>query len=214
MSNLTSFSKVIILVCITGFIVITAVTCNACLSGCNHNPNTGYHQQPVQYVAPQPTVQYVTNPDGTGFFMIYLLYRSLLDNGGQTNVYNYYNQHRNDADYQPSGQSKYQRDNEVYQEQVKTQKSNGFGSKPVETNKSNGFGGREVKTTKSSGFGGYTPSTSSNSSSTSTNTTKSSGFGSGYSSPKSVNTTKSSGFGSSNKSTSTKSSSGFGKRKN
>lgn len=218
MSKLTTFSKVLIGIGLVGFIAIVLMTCNACLSGCGNNQNTGYYQQqPVQYVSPQPTVQYVTNPDGTGFWMNYLLYRSLMDNGGQTNVYNYYQQHRNDEDYQPSGQRRYQRDNEVYQEQVKTQKSNGFGSRPVETNKSSGFGSKPTETKKSSGFGTYTPSTTSNSSSTSTQTKKSSGFGWGNSSStsKSINTSKSSGFGSSSsKSTSTSKSSGFGRKKN
>jgi hypothetical protein len=218
MSKLTTFSKVLIGIGLVGFIAIVLMTCNACLSGCRNNQNTGYYQQqPVQYVSPQPTVQYVTNPDGTGFWMNYLLYRSLMDNGGQTNVYNYYQQHKNDEDYQPSGQRRYQQDNEVYQEQVRTQKSNGFGSRPVETNKSSGFGSKPTETKKSSGFGTYTPSTTSNSSSTSTQTKKSSGFGWGNSSStsKSINTSKSSGFGSSSsKSTSTSKSSGFGRKKN
>lgn len=213
MSKLTTFSKVLIGIGLVGFIAIVLMTCNACLSGCGNNQNTGYYQQqPVQYVSPQPTVQYVTNPDGTGFWMNYLLYRSLMDNGGQTNVYNYYQQHRNDEDYQPSGQRRYQRDNEVYQEQVKTQKSNGFGSRPVETNKSSGFGSKPTETKKSSGFGSYTPSTSTNSGSTSTQSPKINRF---LDREKSINTSKSSGFGSSSsKSTSTSKSSGFGRKKN
>lgn len=207
MAQLTTFSKTLIVITLVGAIAIFAITCNSCLNGCSRqsNQNTGYY--PTQQS--QPQVMVVTQPDGSQVFWNYMLWKSLMDNGGQTTVNNYYNQHRTDEDFQPSNQSKY-RDAYVQEEQVKTQKSNGFGSKPVETNKSNGFGSKPVETKKSNGFGthvpdnpfnksNYKPTTSSSSSSTST---------------KSVNTTKSSGFGTKSNSTSTTKSSGFGKKKN
>jgi len=185
--------------------------CWSCSSGCNQpNQNYGY-QQPV-YQQPQPQVVYVPQPDGTSIMMNYLLYRSLMDQGGVTNVHNYYNNHRNDVEFRPERQQQYRQTYE--QEKVQPQKSNGFGSKPVETTKSNGFGSRPVETNrnngfgsnpvetqKSSGFGSYKPTTSTPSQSTSVSTQKSSGFGNKPSSPspsKSVSSNKSNGFGKKN----------------
>lgn len=195
MSRLTSFSKLLIVIALVGFIAIFAITCNACLGGCNHQPNqnTGYYPTQPQ----QPQVMVVTQPDGSSFLMNYLLYKSLMDNGGQTNVYNYYRDHRNDDEFQDSRQNEYRETYRQQEEQVKTQKSNGFGTRPVETNKSSGFGSKPVETKKSKGFN-YTPQTSPSSGSTSTN---------------SVSTKKSSGFGNTSNSTSTKKSNGFGKKK-
>lgn len=216
--KLSNFAKTLIVIGAVGFVAMMIITCNACLQGCgNNHSGQGYYSSQPTYIPTQPQVITVTQPDGSSFLMNYLLWKSLMDNGGQTNVYNYYRDHRNDYDFQPSRQNEYREQERQYQEQVKTQKSNGFGSKPVETSKSNGFGGRSVDTKKSSGFGTYTPSTTTSSGSTSTSTKKSSGFGWGSSSSasnNSVSTKKSSGFGSSSsKSTSTSKSSGFGSRK-
>lgn len=201
MAQLTTFSKTLIIIGLVGFIAIFAITCNACLGGCNHHPNqnTGYY--PIQ--PQQPQVMVVTQPDGSQVFWNYMLWKSLMDNGGQSTVNNYYNEHRNDEDFQPNNQSKY-RETYVQQEQVKTQKSNGFGTRPVETNKSSGFGSKPVETKKSKGFN-YTPQTSPSSGSTSTKPT--------WYNDKPVSTKKSSGFGNTSNSTSTKKSSGFGKKK-
>jgi hypothetical protein len=207
MSRLTTFSKVLLIGFPTLLIVLMIGMCWSCSTGCNHQPTQNYgYQQPIQ---PQPQVVYVQQPDGTSVMMNYLLWRSLMDQGGERQVNNYYNNHRNDDEFRPERQEQYRQTYE--QEKVQTQKSNGFGTKPVETNKSNGFGSRPVETKKStgfgskpvetqrsSGFGSYKPTTSNPSPSTSVSTQKSSGFGSKSSSSspsKSVSTNKSSGFG-------------------
>lgn len=211
MSRLTTLTKVLLIGGSFMFLILLISTCWSCSSGCNQpNQNYGY-QQPV-YQQPQPQVVYVQQPDGTSVLMNYLLWRSLMDQGGQSNVHNYYNNNRNDEEFRPERQQQYRQTYE--QEKVQTQKSNGFGSKPVETNKSNGFGSRPVETNRSngfgskpvetqrsSGFGSYKPTTSSPSQSTSVSTQRSSGFGSkssSSSSSNSVSTKKSSGFGKKN----------------
>lgn len=182
MSRLTTFSKVLIIGLPILFVILLMSMCWSCAGGCNRQqPNYGY-QQPV-YQQPQPQVVYVPQPDGSSVMMNYLLWRSLMDQGGVTNVHNYYNQHRNDDEFRPERQQQYRQTYE--QEKVQTQKSNGFGSKPVETQ-------------RSSGFGSYKPTTSTPSQSTSVSTQRSSGFGSkssSSSSSNSVSTKKSSGFG-------------------
>lgn len=198
MSRLTTLTKVLLIGSSFVFLILLVSTCWSCASGCNQpNQNYGY-QQPV-YQQPQPQVVYVQQPDGSSVMMNYLLWRSLMDQGGETHVHNYYNNHRNDDEFRPERQQQYRQTYE--QEKVKTQKSNGFGSKPVETNKSNGFGSKPVDTQKSSGFGSYKPTTSTPSQSTSVSTQKSNGFGNKPSQPspsKSVSTNKSSGFGKKN----------------
>jgi hypothetical protein len=196
--QLTSFSKILIVLGVFGLIAITAITCNQCLQGCNRQQqyNQGY-QQPTYYPPQQPTYQTVIQPDGSSFVMNYLLWRSLMDQGGPNVVNNYYNQHRNDDDFRPEKQQQYR---QVAENEVKTQKSSGFGSKPTQTQFSNGFGNKPVQTQSSRGFG--------SSSSPSTYSSPSS-----QSRPNLVSTNRSSGFGSSSsKSTSTSSSRGFGKK--
>lgn len=177
------------------------------IASCNPQPQQ-YYQQEVGYVNGQPSTVIVHTNDGSSVLMNYLLWKSLMDQGGPNVVNNYYSTHRSDPDFQPDRQSEYQRsyDSSVKKvEQVKTTPSNGFGSRQTQTNPSNGFGSKKVDTKKSSGFGNYTPTPSSSSSSTAT---------------KSVTTKSSSGFGSSSKpsssssSTSTKKSGGFGKKSN
>lgn len=156
------------------------------LTNCNQPPTQPYYQPPQ----PQPQVVYVQQPDGTSIMMNYLLWRSLMDQGGQTQVNNYYYQHKNEPEFQPQRQQEYRQTYE--REKVQTQKSQGFGSKPVETTKSNGFGSKPVETKRSSGFG-YSTTTSTPKPSTSVSTQRSSGFGSRSSN--SVSTNRSSGFG-------------------
>lgn len=195
MSRLTTFSKVLIIGLPTLFLLLLVSMCWSCAGGCNrqNQQNYGYQQQPV-YQQPQPQVVYVQQPDGSSVMMNYLLWRSLMDNGGETNVHNYYNQHRNDEEFRQDRQQQYRQTYE--QEKVQTQKSNGFGSKPVETTKSNGFGSRPVETKKSNGFGSsYSPTISSSSQSTSVQTKRSNGFGTSSKPSNSVSTKKSSGFG-------------------
>ncbi len=197
MSRLTTFSKVIIIGLLTLLLIFLVSMCWSCAGGCNHQaqPNYGVQQQPVYQQQPQPQVVYVQQPDGSSVMMNYLLWRSLMDQGGETNVHNYYNQHRNDDEFRQDRQQQYRQTYE--REKVQTQKSNGFNSKPVETNKSNGFGSRPVETKKSNGFG-TNPTTYQKPSST-ISTRPSSGFGSKTTStPPKVTTTKSSGFGKKN----------------
>ena len=183
MTRLTTLSKILIIGVSTLFFILLISMCWTCTSGCNQQPNQVYYQQP------QPQVVYVQQPDGSSVMMNYLLWRSLMDQGGETRVYNYYNQHRNDDEFRPERQQQYR---QVYeQEKVQTQKSNGFGSKPVETQKSNGFGrdnfgprqskpidydsrSKSIKSNQSSGFG-LKPS--SNKSTNSISSKKSGGFG-------------------------------------
>jgi len=214
MSNLTFFQKALIITGLLAVVVLLAVTCNRCLT----NQNQAY-QQPYQ----QPTVQYVTQPDGTSFMMNYLLYQQLMSQGGQGAVNNYYYSHRNEPEFQPQQQQSYQ---QTYQ--VETQKSKGFGTvtKPVETQKSNGFGNTststappptQVTTQKSNGFGNTQPNIVPPP--TQVNTQKSNGFGN-ISPQKSITTEKSGGFGVRNppakveapKPAKTNSSKGFGKK--
>lgn len=202
MTRLTTFSKVLIIGLPALLIILMFGMCWSCSSGCNQpNQNYGY-QQPVQ---PQPQVVYVQQPDGSSVMMNYLLWKSLMDQGGETHVHNYYNQHRNEPEFQSQQQQQYR---QVYeQEKVQTQKSNGFGSKPVETQKSNGFGNKPVETNKSNGFGTY----KSPEPTKTISTQKSSGFGTVKPSSSPVQTQKSSGFGSKSSVNTTKSS-GFGKK--
>lgn len=164
-----------------GFLIISLILAFSC-----NQPPTQQYQQP------QAQVVYVQQPDGSSIMMNYLLWKSLMDQGGETHVHNYYNQHRNDDEFRPERQQQYR---QIYEhEKVQTQKSDGFGTKPVETNKSNGFGSKPVETQKSTGFGNYKPTTTIPPSSTSVQTQRSAGFGS-KSITQPIKTNSSSGFG-------------------
>lgn len=205
MSRLTTFSRVLIIGLPTLFVILMLSMCWSCTGGCNrqNQQNYGYQQQPLYQQPVQPQDVYVQQPDGSSVMMDYLLWRSLMDQGGETHVYNYYNQHKNEPEFQSQRQQEYRR---VYeQEKVQTQKSNGFGTKPVETTKGNGWGTpktepiKTVSTNQSNGFGSYNPASSNPNPSTTVSTQRSSGFGlkssSSSSKTNSVSTTKSSGFG-------------------
>lgn len=216
MSKLTLLSKILIIGIPSIILVMMVSMCISCSNGCNRQPNQVYYQdsQPV-YEQSQPSVVYVQQPDGSSVLMNYLLWKSLMDQGGQTRVNNYYYQHRNEPEFQSQRQQEYRQTYE--HEKVQTQKSQGFGSKPVETKTSNGFGSKPVDTKKSNGFGSSWPSPTTSSSGPSTSS-RSNGFGSSSSSNSfksnpSVVTKSSSGFGSrSSNSVSTSKSSGFGKK--
>lgn len=188
MARLTTFSKFLIVGILTLFLILLISMCWSCTIGCNrqNQQNYGYQQQPVYQQPVQPQVVYVQQPDGSSVMMNYLLWKSLMDQGGETHVYNYYNQHRNDDEFRQERQQQYR---QVYeQEKVRTQKSNGFGSKSVETQKSNGFGKDNfgLRQSKPIDYDSKTKSVKSN---------QSSGFGLKPKSTNSISTKKSGGFG-------------------
>lgn len=222
--KLTSLSKIIVvsaIIVLFFFVMFTA--CNSC----NRNRQAVYVQPQQQvvyqdanvgYVNGQPSTVVVQTDNGSSVIMNYLIWRSLMDQGGTTQVNNYYNSHRNDPEFQSDAQARYRRayddPNTVKKtEKVQTTQSNGFGNRPVPTNQSNGFGNKPVNTNKSNGFGSpATNSTPKSSWSGNVSTKPSSGFGS---STPSTSTRSSSEFGSSSSSskpTTTKPSGGFGKR--
>lgn len=200
MAQLTTFSKLLIVLGIVGFFSVVLLTCNSCLQGGNQYNQSYQQTAPVYY----PQYQTVYREDGSSFVMNYLLWRSLMDQGGPNVVNNYYDSHRNEPDFQPQRQQQFRQEAE---NEVKTQKSSGFGSKPTQTQSSNGFGSRPVETNKSNGFGSNSSPTSEPIKSVQTQNSR--GFGSSssssYSSPtpqsktNSVSTTRSNGFGKKNK---------------
>lgn len=173
-------------------------------AACSNQPQPVY-QHEVGYSNGQPSTVVVQTDNGSSILMNYMLWRSLMDQGGPTVVNNYYNTHRSDPEFQPERQSEYRRnyDSSVKKvESVQTKSSQGFGKRDVTTSQSNGFGRKTVDTKSSSGFGTYTPKTTnpySNTSSNSVSTNRSSGFGSSpsksFSSPSKTTTSKSGGFG-------------------
>lgn len=232
--RLTPLSKILVgsAIAILFFFIMFAA-CNSC------RRQTVYVQPPQQqvvyqdanvgYVNGQPGPVIVHTNDGSSVMMNYLLWRSLMDQGGQTQVNNYYNSHRNEPEFQSDAQSRYR---QVYDdpstvkkvERVATTPSSGFGNRPTQTNTSNGFGYKPTVTNKSNGFGSNTstPTTPRSSGFGNVSTRPSSGFGSSSNSTtrSSTPTTSrpSSGFGSSSSSSSsrsstpTRSSGGFGKK--
>lgn len=218
MAQLTTTSKVLVITACAGFLILLGFGCYSCVSECNQRQQY-YNQQVYQQPSypTNPPYQTVVLDNGSSVMMDYLLWKTLMDQGGPSVVNNYYNSHRNDPEFQSDNQQRYQQNQRNYEEKVQDQKSNGFGARPVETNKSNGFGSKPIETQKSKGFGSSWTSPSIYSSPTTT-TTRSNGFGSSsnsssFKSTPSVSTKPSSGFGSRpSTSVSTTRSTGFGKR--
>lgn len=131
------------------------------LVACSNQPQPVF-QHEVGYSNGQPSTVVVQTDNGSSVLMNYMLWRSLMDQGGPTVVNNYYNTHRSDPEFQSDRQSEYRRnyDSSIKKvETVQTKASQGFGNNPVKTNKSDGFGkvDRKVETKKSQGFNDYKP---------------------------------------------------------
>lgn len=167
-----------------------------------------HYQTPVQthevvYTNGQPTSVVVYRPDGTSFFMAYMLFNSMYNNGGYTQINNYYNNNRGRGDFSDDYQRRYRNEYDAYDRANPTrqrpQESRGF-SRPwssenstrVTPNQSNGFGGpsrqtptnnnnnqNRVAPTRSTGFGSssrQTPISTSRQSPTRSTPSRSSGF--------------------------------------
>lgn len=158
----------------------------------------------------QPTTVVVRDNSGQEFLMNYLLWKSLMDRGGEIEVNNYYYNHRSDYEFSTTRQQQYRDEYNGYRSRkIQTQPSKGFGVAPnAEIPKDTKAG---IPTLKSNGFG-YSPNTSTNKGGTSVKpqpfkgfgsrpvvTKPSGGFGSTpkptFTTPKSIQTNKSSGFG-------------------
>lgn len=224
MSNLTTFSKILIGIVVLTLSGMLIVTCNNCTNGCNQNQNQTYRQPVVQdhgdyQVVQNPSGQQVVvvkDNNGSEFFMNYLMFQTLMNSGGMSGVRGYYDQHRYDPDW-GSQQT-------TYRSETKSVVNNYYGtsvddSKPIsdqiktEYKKSNGFAKPTVKQPESkpsNGFSGKWFESSEKSSTPAPSYKPSSGFGSPL--PTSTNNTykPSSGF-SKPSSSSYKPSSGFSK---
>lgn len=212
MSQLTTFSKALIIIAALGIFSLFAITCYNCTK------SEQYRQPATTYQTPSPvqdygTHQVITQPGGTQvvvvkdqqtgaeFFMEYMMFQSLMNTvGGMNNVYGYYNQHR----YDPT----WDRDQGYYRSNSKTVINNYYGtsiddSKPITEQVKQ----KEIEYQKSNGFSKPT---------TPTNTgTKSSGFTEKWFSPSTTTSTpepkyeKSSGFKSTSGTSTYQPSSGF-----
>ena len=228
MSNLTTFSKVLLGLAALTLSVMLIITCNNCTSGCaNQNQQQAYQQPAVQdhgdyQVVQNPSGQVVVVKDNNGseFFMNYLMFQTLMNSGGMGGVRGYYDQHRYDPDwgYQQS----------TYRSETKSVVNNYYGtsvddSKPIgdqiktEYKKSNGFGkpaAKQPESKPSNGFSGKWFESSEKSSTPPLSYKPSSGFGSPSSTSTNDAYKPSSGFGKSSTSKpadSYKPSSGFSK---
>lgn len=225
MSQLTTFSKILILIVVLVLGTMLVVTCNNCSQGCNRSNQQVYQQTtpPVQdygdyQVVQQPGGQQVVvmrDDNGQEFFMNYLMWQTIFNSQGIGGCRGYYNQHRYDPDWnnQQSSYRSYTKstvnnyygsghqvdDSKPLSEQIKYNQSKGFGKKPAET----------VPSNQSKGFTGKWFQSSQPSSTPSPSYKPSSGFGSSSNSSSSYK--PSSGFGSGSSSSSYKPSSGFGK---
>lgn len=171
----------------------------AIIYSCEPHPNPSVYPQNQ---TEDDRVIVVQRDDGSSFLMNYLIWSSLMNQGGVTQVNNYYNTNYNTPEFknqQTTYKQKYDSQTDKFNSKVskpvETKFSSGFGFKKVETKPSNGFGSKPVETSKSTGFGATKPNTNKN-----VNTNKSTGFGSKPSSspaPK-VTTKPSSGFGKKN----------------
>lgn len=193
MSNLTTFSKVLIGIAAFTLSVMLIITCNNCTNGCaNQNQNQSYQQPAVQdhgdyQVVQNPSGQQVVvvkDNNGSEFFMNYLMFQSLMNSGGMGGVRGYYDQHRYDPDwgYQQS----------TYRSETKSVVNNYYGtsvddSRPIgdqiktEYKKSNGFGkpaAQSPASKPSNGFSGKWFESSEKSTTPPSSYKPSSGFGS------------------------------------
>lgn len=171
MSQLTTFSKTLIIIIAVGIFSLLAITCYNCTK------SQQYHQPATSYQTPSPVQDYgthqviaqpggsqvvvVKDQSGSEFFMDYLIFQTLMNAGGMNNVYGYYNQHRYDPTWDRD--QGYYRSNsktvinnyygsqvddskpitdQVKQKEVEYKQSNGFKSKPNTGSQSNGFSGK------------------------------------------------------------------------
>lgn len=145
-----------------------------CFAACGPHYPSQTHE--VVYTNGQPTTVVVHQPDGTSFFMAYMLFNSMYNNGGYTQINNYYNTNRGRGDFSDDYQRRYRQEYDAYDranpQRQRPQQSNGF-SRPwssgnstrVTPNQSNGFSSpsKPVQTTpnrvapnRSTGFGSST----------------------------------------------------------
>lgn len=90
MARLTNTSKIIIIGFGLFLFILLGIGCFSCMNGCNRQQdysreydnlrrqNYNYYEHPPQ----QPQYQTVIRDDGSSFVMNYLLYKSLMDQGG------------------------------------------------------------------------------------------------------------------------------------
>lgn len=133
----------------------------------------------VVYTNGQPTTVVVHQPDGTSFFMAYMLFNSMYNNGGYTQINNYYNTNRGRGDFSDDYQRRYRNEYDAYDRTNSTrqrpQESRGF-NRPWSTGSPS-----RVTPNQSNGFSrgsGQTPTTNTNSPNNRIAPTRSSGFGS------------------------------------
>lgn len=228
MTQLTNFSKALILLSVAGIFLLLGITCYHCTQ------NQQYYQSRQSPIQDRGDYQVIQQPNGSqvvvvkdqtsgaDIFFDYMVFQTLFNNGGMNNVYGYYGNHRYDPNWS--------RDQSYYNSQTKSVVNNYYGStddsksvtdkiKEVEYQKSKGFSKSNSETYKpSSGFRKVETSTDNGSKSDgfskkffSTPTTTSSPSytpSSGFKSSSSPSYTPSTGFKSSS-SSSYKPSSGF-----
>jgi len=213
MTQVTTFTKALIIIGFVGVLSLFAITCYNCTKSQQQyqQPAAVYQSAPpvqdygTHQVISQPggsQVVVVKDHSGSEFFIDYLMFQSLMNmSGGMNNVYGYYNQHR----YDPS----WDRDQTSYRSKSKTVINNYYGSSVDDTKPfTEQVKQKDVEYQKSKGFS--TPQTQPNSG------TKSNGFTEKWYSPNTTTSTpepkyeKSSGFRSTSGSSTYRPSSGFG----
>ena len=178
MTNLTTFSKVLIILTLVGFFSLFGIMCYNCPKSQPSYSEPSYSQQtaPIQdhgdyQVVSQPggsQVVVVKDHSGSEFLMDMIQFQMLMNMaGGMNNVYGYYNQHRYDPDWG--------RDQSTYRSKTKTVINNYYGSsvddsKPI----SDQVKQKEIQYQQSKGFS--KPTTTSSTGSTSTSGSQSKGF--------------------------------------
>lgn len=171
MTNLTTFSKLLIILSIVGFFSLFGIMCYTCAQNQPSYPQQQSYQQssPIQdygdyQVVGQPggsQVVVVKDHSGSEFLMDMIQFQMLMNMaGGINNVYGYYNQHRYDPDWG--------RDQSTYRSKTKAVINNYYGSsfddsKPI----SDQVKQKEVEYKKSNGFSKPTTSPTTGSTSTS-----------------------------------------------